>query len=315
MEISPEQQKVLDEQKAQCPFCKIVSGEIPSKKVYEDDKILAILDINPATKGHTLVLPKEHYPIMPLIPQETFTHLFVKVKEIAQCIKDALLCPGVTVFIANGGAAGQQSSHFMIHIVPRDGNDGLNCFDIPQNAIEVGDILDPLKSNLNIMMNNHLTRMGKGKPEQKVTKKQLIATIESNPQLKEMMLNKTEEFKSAIGGNAQLQALFKDFNVDEIINELKGSNEKSSIDLDAVSAVMQKPEIQDAEIIEDKISIFKDLLVTNPSIIEKEPEKILEMVKGSEKYKEKLKDLTLDDIKKVLTELKPDDNKNIEDLC
>ena len=102
MEVSPEQQKAIDEQKSQCIFCKIIKGEIPSKKVYEDKEIIALLDINPAVKGHLLVMPKEHYPIMPLIPQETFKHLFAKVREIDGCVKEALLCKETTIFIANG---------------------------------------------------------------------------------------------------------------------------------------------------------------------------------------------------------------------
>ena len=83
-ELTPERQASVDAQKAQCPFCQIVDGKIPSKKVYEDDKILAILDIRPATKGHVLVMPKDHYPIMPLIPPDTFKHMFSKLKELSQ---------------------------------------------------------------------------------------------------------------------------------------------------------------------------------------------------------------------------------------
>jgi galactose-1-phosphate uridylyltransferase len=70
-EAEMSQEEMLEQQKANCIFCKIVKGEIPSKKVYEDDMMLAILDINPAVKGHILVLPKEHYPIMPLIRQRS----------------------------------------------------------------------------------------------------------------------------------------------------------------------------------------------------------------------------------------------------
>ena len=61
--MSPEQ--IMELQKQKCPFCQIVAGKIPSKTIYEDDKVLAILDINPIAKGHVLVMPKEHYPIMP----------------------------------------------------------------------------------------------------------------------------------------------------------------------------------------------------------------------------------------------------------
>lgn len=128
MQLSPEQQKAIDAQKAQCPFCKIVKGEIPSKKVYEDDQLLAILDINPAAKGHLLVMPKEHYPIMPLIPQPIFEHLFTRTKQLSAAMKEGMLLFGNTLFIANGYAAGQQSSHFMLHLIPREAPDGLEFF-------------------------------------------------------------------------------------------------------------------------------------------------------------------------------------------
>lgn len=155
MQLSAEQQKAVEAQKTQCPFCKIVKGEIPSKKVYEDEKILAILDINPAAKGHLLILPKEHYPIMPLIPPDIFEYLFLKTKQISIAMKEGLLLFGDTLFIANGYAAGQQSSHFMLHLVPRETNDGLDAF-TPKKAVvdqtQVDDAFKLLKHNLPIML-------------------------------------------------------------------------------------------------------------------------------------------------------------------
>ena len=72
-QMSPEELKAF--QKQQCIFCQIVAGKVSSKKVYEDNICIAILDINPANPGHLLVLPKEHYPIMPLIPEEELKHI------------------------------------------------------------------------------------------------------------------------------------------------------------------------------------------------------------------------------------------------
>lgn len=160
MQLSPEQQKAIDSQKQQCPFCKIVKGEIPSKKVYEDDNILAILDINPAAKGHLLVMPKEHYPIMPLIPPDMFEYLFLKTKQLSAAMKEGLLLFGDTLFIANGYAAGQQSSHFMLHLVPRETNDGFDFF-IPKKSVvdkqQVEDAFKLLKHNLPIMLRQRAT--------------------------------------------------------------------------------------------------------------------------------------------------------------
>ncbi|MBW2972542.1 HIT domain-containing protein, partial [Candidatus Woesearchaeota archaeon] len=130
MQPTPEQQKAIDQQKENCIFCQIISGKVPSKKVYEDKQVIGILDINPAAKGHVLLMPKEHYPIMPLIPPETFKHLVDMTKEVDRCVKESLLCKTTTIFIANGAAAGQQSSHFMLHIIPREGGDGLDMLDL-----------------------------------------------------------------------------------------------------------------------------------------------------------------------------------------
>ncbi len=239
MEISPEQQKMLEEQKKQCIFCQIISGKIPSKKVYEDDLVVGILDINPASKGHVLLMPKEHYPIMPLIPPETFKHLFDKVKAIDKCVKDSLLCKETTIFIANGGAAGQQSAHFMLHIIPRDKGDGLEMMDVkgkeaPEN--ETKEVTEKAGGILNAMLQKNLPALGftegnasgsfRGGPggagqPQKVTKEQLLQIIDSNPQVKQLILNQTDQFKKMVPQHSQLQQLFSQFNLDEIIEEVK----------------------------------------------------------------------------------------------
>ena len=137
-QLTPEQQKELQEklknmsleellefQKQQCIFCQIISGKIPSKKIYEDDKNIAILDINPAAKGHILLLPKEHYAIMPQIPEKEITNLFLQAKKMSQLILKALKVSGTNIFVANGLAAGQKAQHFMIHIIPRKEDDGI----------------------------------------------------------------------------------------------------------------------------------------------------------------------------------------------
>ncbi len=253
MELSPEQKKALEEQKEQCIFCKIIKGEIPTKKVYEDDKIIAILDIRPAAKGHVLVMPKEHYPIMPLIPPEDFKYLFSKVREIDGCVKDALLCKETTIFIANGQAAGQQSLHFMLHIIPREGNDGLDFLDIkgketPEEEIkEVTNkcsVLEPmLQRNLTILGFTGKNETQEDKTQQegrigipKATKEQIMQIIEQNPQIKKIILQSPEQFKQIIPKHQQLKQLFAPFDLDEIIEEVKKRNkEKGKIDLKGIT--------------------------------------------------------------------------------
>lgn len=137
-QLTPEQQQELQEklknmspeelqefQKQQCIFCQIISGKVPSKKIYEDDSCLAILDINPATKGHILLLPKEHYAIMPQVPEKEMKHMFIVSRSLSQLLLKSLKAAGTNVFIANGLAAGQRAQHFMLHIIPRKEGDNI----------------------------------------------------------------------------------------------------------------------------------------------------------------------------------------------
>lgn len=138
--------------KDNCIFCKIIKGEIESKIVFEDDICFAILDINPATNGHLLLMPKEHYMMMPMVPDEVLGHLSVISKYLSDLLKKTFNCLDVTVFIANGSAAGQQSQHFMIHIIPRYENDGID-FNVEGNSKlsvnELRNLTEKLKNKLN----------------------------------------------------------------------------------------------------------------------------------------------------------------------
>ena len=126
-QLSPEEiQKRIELMKQNCIFCKIIKEEIPSKKIFEDDICLAILDINPATKGHLLLMPKEHYMMMPMVPDEVIGHLGVISKLLSDLLKQTFDVEDVSVLIANGAAAGQQSQHFMMHVIPRYKDDGLD---------------------------------------------------------------------------------------------------------------------------------------------------------------------------------------------
>ena len=119
-----------------CVFCQIVEGKTPSKKVFEDEKTLAILDIIPASFGHILFMPKKHYAILPMMEQADFLHFTAILRKLVAAQKKALLLESVTVFVANGQAAGQQSSHFMIHLVPRERNDSLGFFHPKRHSID-----------------------------------------------------------------------------------------------------------------------------------------------------------------------------------
>ncbi len=127
--MSPEELKEF--QKKQCVFCQIISGKIPAKKVYEDQTAVGILDINPANAGHVLLLPKEHYSILPQIPPKEVEHLFMAARIISNAILKSLEASGTNIIVANGPAAGQRAQHFMIHVIPRKDSDGVE-FTLPQ---------------------------------------------------------------------------------------------------------------------------------------------------------------------------------------
>lgn len=131
--MSPEELAQL--QAGQCIFCQIVSGKIPSKKVFEDEKCVALLDINPAAKGHVLLMPKEHISIMPQLSEDLGGHLMQVARELSRSLLKNLRASGSTIFIANGLAAGQRAQHFMIHIIPR--NDGDKLFTYEKHVVDL----------------------------------------------------------------------------------------------------------------------------------------------------------------------------------
>ncbi|MBR1586788.1 MAG: HIT family protein [Kiritimatiellae bacterium] len=109
--------------KNNCVFCAIAAGEIPCFKVYEDDIVLAYLDINPFAEGHTLVIPKDHSTGLLDTSPDTLREMIARVQKVSARIKDALPCDGFNILQNNGPAAGQTVPHLHFHIVPRLGSD------------------------------------------------------------------------------------------------------------------------------------------------------------------------------------------------
>lgn len=105
--------------KNNCIFCAIAEGEIPSFKVYEDEEVVAYLDINPMAKGHTLVIPKAHSANLLETGDAALEELMARVKKVAAHIKKALPCDGFNILQNNGEAAGQTVHHIHFHIIPR----------------------------------------------------------------------------------------------------------------------------------------------------------------------------------------------------
>lgn len=104
-----------------CIFCKIIEGDIPSAKVYEDEHVLAFLDISQVTKGHTLVIPKKHVKNIYETPSEVASELFARVPRIANAIKAAFQPVGMNLLNNNEAPADQSVFHLHIHLIPRYG--------------------------------------------------------------------------------------------------------------------------------------------------------------------------------------------------
>lgn len=107
-----------------CVFCKIIAGELPSAKVYEDEDTLAFLDIAPVVKGHTLVIPKRHCNPITDTPPEVLAKTILTVRKIARAQVRALGADGLNVAQANGAVAGQVVPHIHFHVIPRFVRDG-----------------------------------------------------------------------------------------------------------------------------------------------------------------------------------------------
>ena len=105
--------------KDDCIFCKLANGIIPTRSIYEDENFKVILDAAPATRGHALILPKEHAANLYELPDETAAKAFVLAKKLAADMTKKLSCDGFNVVQNNGISAGQTVFHFHVHIIPR----------------------------------------------------------------------------------------------------------------------------------------------------------------------------------------------------
>ena len=108
-----------------CIFCKMVLGEIPFVKIFEDDNVLAFLDIGPVSDGHTLVIPKQHYDKLQDCPPELLSRICTHLGRIAGAVTKAMNSEGYNVLCNNGRAAGQVVRHLHFHIIPRNTGDGV----------------------------------------------------------------------------------------------------------------------------------------------------------------------------------------------
>lgn len=135
-----------------CIFCKIISGEIPSRTIYEDDDFKVILDVNPASKGHALILPKEHCANIYEISEELLAKATRLAKKLSVHMTEILGCDGLNLLQNNGEVAGQTVFHFHMHLIPRyigmKNKDLLNWTHEEFTNEELNEICEKLKLNV-----------------------------------------------------------------------------------------------------------------------------------------------------------------------
>ncbi|MCK5416757.1 HIT family protein [Candidatus Parcubacteria bacterium] len=133
-----------------CIFCKIISGSIPSYKVYENDKVVAFFDILPISQGHTIIAPKSHVSDIESLSEEEMCALAQAIKKIGKAVMKGLNVKGYSVFLDNKSAANQHVPHVHFHLVPRAEGDGLERW--PQSGYDEGEAencLNKIKLKLN----------------------------------------------------------------------------------------------------------------------------------------------------------------------
>lgn len=123
-----------------CIFCKIISGEIPAEKVYEDAETLAFMNLNPTNKGQVLVIPKDHVENIYGLSEELAARMMLTTKKLALAVKNGVDADGVNLIMNNEEAAGQVIFHAHMHIIPRFNDDGLKHW--PANAYGEGEIVE-----------------------------------------------------------------------------------------------------------------------------------------------------------------------------
>jgi histidine triad (HIT) family protein len=220
--MSPEEKKEL--QKKNCIFCKMIAGEIPTFKVYEDDKCVAILDINPGEEGHVLLLPKEHYQILPVVPNEILGHLAIISKKISAALLKLFKLKGTSIFFEIGQAAGQKSPHVLMHIIPAKEN---NLILKPKNKVQDYDktieLLNKLRQKLGFQ-----TKDVKEKQQEKKKKESEKTTEKENTkqQPKKQEKKKKENEKTTEKKEQKQQPK-------------KQQKKKDEVDLDKISAMFK----------------------------------------------------------------------------
>jgi diadenosine tetraphosphate (Ap4A) HIT family hydrolase len=208
-------EEMLAKIKEQCPFCLIGSGKIPAVKIHEDDICMAVLDINPLKRGHTILFPKEHYPIFALVPPKIVEHLAKIQKFIAAAQKKTVAVDSTVTFIANGGIAGQQAAHCLMHIIPKD--PGFNHFEPKPSEIPADKIVE-FVSKVSPYIMQKLFPVNDGQ------KKAMSQYLESNPDMYKLLVTNPAGFSALMSQNADVAKVFAGVDVASLSARLSAVN-------------------------------------------------------------------------------------------
>ena len=130
--ITQEQLQEEEKKDSECIFCKIVKGDIPCAKIFEDDKVLSFLDIAPANKGHALIITKGHYETLLDIPDDVLDDVMINARKIVRAMSSALGNEGFNILMNNEKVAGQLVPHAHVHVIPRFAGDGVSLNWVPR---------------------------------------------------------------------------------------------------------------------------------------------------------------------------------------
>lgn len=128
-----------------CIFCSIINGDIPSSKVYEDDKVVAVLDISQTTYGHTLVIPKKHYNNILEMPKDEYLYLMEAAQKISKHLVNKLGASGLNILVNTNESAGQTVMHTHVHLIPRFDNKDTIKIEFNENKFDLNEVLNKVK--------------------------------------------------------------------------------------------------------------------------------------------------------------------------
>ncbi len=191
-------EQIAELQKKNCIFCKMSAGEIPTYKVYEDDEVFAILDINPANEGHVLLLPKDHYQMVPMMPSELLGHMMIVAKKISQVMLSVLKARGTSLMFEVGEAAGQKAPHVMLHIIPSS----------PDKKILQPDLINQDMAKFQELLKKLREKTGFKVQGEKVTVPKKINTVEEKIKIVEKKEIKNKDIKDKTPDLDSISKLF-----------------------------------------------------------------------------------------------------------